>query len=366
MRSSIGIVFILLLASLFVGCNNEEKDGNIKIHSFSGAELTVAGFGGSTQRQMQMLAAQTFETLTGAQVKFIKGTSRIHLGAIKKAKGQKPPFDVVLLDGIIQQIASREGLLQASTVDDIPLIENLLPQAQPRVAGGPAFQFYSVGIVYDPAALDEADVPDPSSWSDFWRPELRGHVAVPSIYHTSGMDFVQAAARKAGASPETLEGLKKGIDAIVELKPAMVYRSVRKLRDAFQEEKIWIAPIYNSRAYSWIGQNMRVTYTFPREKGFGHLTTINVVKGTKNRRLAEMFINLVLTQGYQYAQSIETPYGPVHRNVIEPLAHFPNVVKRFPLGEEGLSRLYVPNWERINSLRADVEKYWFEKFPDEE
>ena len=364
MRSSLGLVLVMLALSLFPGCNEEKA--NKSTQSYVGRELKVACFGGVTQRQMQVLAGQIFENLTGAQVKFIKGTSRLHLEALQKAKGAEPPFDVVLLDGIIQQIAAREGLLHKSTVDDIPLIEELVAQAKPRVNGGPAFQFFSVGIAYDPAALDEANIPEPTSWSDFWRPELRGHVAVPSVYHASGIDFIQAAARKAGGSPETLEGLKKGIDAIAELKPAMIYRSVQKLHDGFQGEKIWIAPIYNSRAHNWIGQNIRIAFTHPKEKGFGHLTTINVAKGTKDKKLAEMFINLVLTQGYQYAQAIETPYGPVHSQVIEPLAHFPDVVKRFPLGEEGLSKLFVANWETINSIRPEVEKYWFTKFPKED
>ena len=364
MRSSLPLISVLLVLMVFSGCTEKKEVSSSQ--SYAGSELKVAGFGGTTQRQMQVLAGQIFENLTGAQVKFIRGTSRLHLETLEKANGVNPPFDVVLLDGIIQQIASRKGLLHKSTVDDIPLIEELVPQAKPRVVGGPAFQFFSVGIAYDPAALDEADVPDPSSWSDFWRPELRGHVAVPSVYHASGIDFIQAAARKAGGSPETLEGLKKGIDAIAELKPAMIYRSVKKLKEAIEEEKIWIVPLYNSRAHSWIGQHMRLAFTHPKEKGFGHLTTINVTKGTKNKKLAEMFINLVLTQGYQYAQAIETPYGPVHNQVIDPLAHYPKVVERFPLGQEGLADLYVANWELINSLRPEVEKYWFSKFPDKD
>jgi len=359
------LAVVALAALVFAGCGGAPTAPSSTSHA--NQVLTVAGFGGATQQQMHAMAGQIFEQLTGAQVKYVVGTSRKHLKTLQAAKGGPVPFDLVLLDGIIQQMAAKDDLLYEGTADDLPNLEQLMQQAKPRVKGGPAFQFFSVGILYDPAALSEAGLPEPGSWADFWRPELKGHVAVPSIFHAAGLDFVQAAARVAGGDPSTIEGLKKGVVAIAKLEPAIIYGgSLDVVQEAMQDGKVWMAPMYNSRAFHWIGEGLRAAYNLPREGGFGHLTTINVVKGTPRKQLADLFANLLLTPGYQYAQAIETPYGPVNKAVIGPLAHFPDVTARFPFGEDGLAALYVPNWDTMNSLRGQVEAAWFEQFPKEQ
>mgnify|MGYP006278504933 CR=1 FL=1 len=362
MSRSLISVLALAVAVFVTGCRESSRENAFHL-SFKGKTLTVAGFGGVTEQQMKALAARPFEELTGGSVRFVEGTSSKHLEALTAAKGKEaPPFDVVLLDGIIQELAAQRALLHGSSRIEIPLIEQLLPQAKPERRGGPAFQFYSVGIVYDPAALSEAGIAEPSSWSDLWNPKLRGHVAIPSIHHTAGMDCIYAASRKLGTDPYTLEGLKAGVNALADLRAKMVYERVADLREAFRRESIWIAPLYNSRAYNWIAQQkMRARYCLPKEKGFGHLTTVNVVKGSKNKEVAEAFINLLLTRGYQYAQAIETPYGPVRKDIIAPLAHFPEVVKRFPLGEDGLNDLCRPNWEKLNRFREEITEYFKKK-----
>jgi len=349
---------------LLSGCGEDNNKPRSR-YSFVGEELVIGGFGGSVGNQMKVLAGDTLESLTGADVRFVYGTSRLHLKTLLEAKekGEKPPFDIVLLDGIVLQPAEDQGLLEKAKEEDIPQLGNLIDQALPRGEYGPAFQFFSVGIAYDYAALSQAGIKEPTSWADFWKPELKGHVAIPGIYHTAGMDFAIAAASVAGANPFSLDGLKKGIDHIKKLDPALIYQKMAPLKEKIDEGQIWMFPIYNSRAYNWINNGSRLRFTYPKEKGFGHLTTISTVKGTSNKRLADMFINLVLTQGYQYGQAVETPFGPVNSQVIEPLSRFPKIVQRSPLGEEGLKKLTIPPWKTVNKIRADVETYWFKHFP---
>ena len=347
---------LLCVCLLWVGCtdkNGESKPG----------ELRVAVFGTTSEMMLRTIAEEGFEHLTKTRVTFIGGTSRIHLQQMRNRKGSRPPFDVVLLDGIVQEIAAKEGLLERATESNVPQIEHLLDQAQPRVAGGPAMYFYSVGILYNPKAFEEAGIEKPKSWGVFWNPKLKGHVAVPSIYHASGLDFVQAAASVAGKSRETLEGLKAGVDAIKKIEAAMVYSAVEPLENALDNGDIWILPAYSYGAHKWIQEGKDLAYVLPRERGFGHVTTINTVKNSPRKRLANMFIDLVISQGFQYGLAIETPFGPVREDVIKSLARFPKIVERFPCGEEGFAQLYVPHWETLNEMRPAVESYWFEKFP---
>ena len=361
---SILIVLIVTMSLAVSGCseNTEVKSK----HSFVGEELVVGAFGGAVGDQMKNLAGDILTSLTGADVKFVHGTSRLHLKALLDAKeqGKKPPFDVVLLDGVVLQPAEDNDLLERATEEDIPMLEQLIDQALPKGNYGPAFQFFSVGIAYDPAALKQAGVAIPTSWADFWKPELKGHIAIPGIFHTAGMDFVIAAAQVSGGNPLTVEGAKKGIDHIKALGPALIYQKMAPLKEKIDSGEIWMFPIYNSRAYNWINNGSRLAFTYPKERGFGHLTTISTVKGASNKKLANLFVNLVLTQGYQYGQATQTPFGPVNINVIEPLSSFPRIVERCPLGEAGLRKLTIPPWKAINKIRPEIEAYWAEKFPE--
>jgi len=217
------VSFVLLLGLVAGGCSSDSQtDPTNSTGSYQGQTLTIASFGGAVKEQMNGLAGEVFESLTGARIEWVQGTSRTHMKALRAAKGKTPPFDVVMLDGIIQQMAGAEGLLETLTEDEVPQMKNLIPQAKTQ-NGGPAFQFFSVGIAYNHDALSEAGLHEPATWRDFWRPELKGHVAVPSILHAAGIDFVIAAAIVEGKDPETLEGLKAGIDAIARLEPAHVF-----------------------------------------------------------------------------------------------------------------------------------------------
>ena len=349
-------LLVLLLATLTSACIFEEEAKTSK-------ELRVAVFGTTSEMLLRTIVSEAFESLTPCKISFIGGTSRLHLQELRSSEDGRPPFDVVLLDGIIQEVAAAEGHLERSSELEIPEIDELLPQAQPRVDGGPAMYFYSVGILYNPGAFVQAGIPEPKTWGDFWNPALKGHVAVPQIYHASGIDFVQAAASVAGGSRGTIEGLKAGVDHIAKLEPAMVYSSLEPLLKEMEAGKIWILPAYSYSAHRWIQQGRELAFIHPKDKGFGHVTTINKVKNTDRDLLANKFISLVLSKGFQYGLAIETPFGPVRRDVITPLSRFPRLVERFPCGEKGFSKLFVPHWETLNELRPSVEAYWFKHFP---
>jgi putative spermidine/putrescine transport system substrate-binding protein len=358
------ITIILIMSIMISGCGASSENSKGQ-HNFVGEELVIGSFGGELGTQMKNLAGDIIESLTGADVRYVHGTSRLHLKALLDAKneGKKPPFDVVLLDGVVIQLAEDKDLLEKATQEDIPQMEHLIDQALPQGNYGPAFQFFSVGIAYDYAAIAQAGVAEPTSWGDFWKPELKGHVAVPGIYHTAGIDFVMAATQVGGGNPVNLEDIKRGIDRIKALEPALIYQHMEPLKERIDKGEIWMFPIYNSRAYNWIGKGSRLRFCYPKERGFGHLTTISTVKGASNKKLADLFVNLVLTQGYQYAQAIETPFGPVNVNVVGPLGEFPKIGERCPLGGAGLERLTIPPWKSINVIRTEIEQYWFEKFP---
>ena len=93
----------------------------------------------------------------------------------------------------------------------------------------------------------------------------------------------------------------------------------------------------------------------PKEGGFLHTSTIDVVAGTKYAREAQLYINYVLDPLSQVA-ILYFPYGPVNKSLDQVLKDYPDLAKKVPTSS--LSQLSVPNWNVIFANFATLVDQW--------
>ncbi len=373
MRSrSSGAAVVLLLVWMAVamgGCRERSAGGKPKPNPrpFAGHTLRVATFGGSILKQLDLYAGGIFRDMTGADIKWIKGTSRIHVKTMLDcyAEGKPVPFDVVTLDDIVVGRVVSCGLVEKVDAATVPNLADTASFAQIIPSYAYAFQVYSVGIFYLKQPFEKANIPAPEDWSAFWKyPQLKGHIAVPDVVHTACIDFIVAVARLMGKDPYDIDNLRAAIAKIAALEPVLVFRKVGSLHEALKDEKVWIAPLYNSRAVHYMESGMEGEFVLPPDEGFVHYTTIVMTRGCREKELARMFMNLVFSPAYQLAQSFLAPFGPVNEKVFEPMAYQFDFIKRFPFGDE-IPNLYRIDMEKIAELRPMIELAWREYFPRE-
>lgn len=353
------------LALLVAGCPSAPEKAVASRRWAVGRVLRVACFGGEIATQSRLLVGSIVEAVTGCKVEYVTGTSRGHYQKLVEARGGPVPYDVVYLDGMVLDEALAQDLLAPLDPKEHPELAELDGNARPQPKFGPGVQFYTVGLCYDKDAMVEARVPSLARWSDLWKYEsLRGHVAVPNISHTSGLDFLLVATKQAGGDPTTLEGLKRGIEKIKELKPRLIYRNLAALQKAFEDRSVWVAPLYNSRSYTFIDGGLNLAFLLPEDGGFGHITTLNLVKDSPNLDLAKAYLNVALSPAVQVAQAVHAPFGPSHQRVFPILGAHPELCERFPLGSDELSSLTIPDWKSINALRDELDTAWKAAFPE--
>lgn len=357
----------LALALLIAGCGGGGgRQGALA--PAAGRTLSVACFGGQIEHQARTLVGDVVESALGCEVEFELGTSREFLQRLRAAKGSAPPFDVVYLDGIIQEMAVREGLLEEIQESELRFFDDLTSNAWINRGYGPGIQFFSVGLAYNRDVFRRQGIPPPTSWADLWKlaGPLQGKLAIPDIIHSAGMDLFLVALELEGKSLDDADAIPAALERLKALKPAMVYRSSTEAAARLARGEIALTPTYSSRAFSQELEGAPVGWAMPREKGFGHVTAACVVKGSTNRDLALAYLNIATSPSVQLAQSLGAPFGPTNTVTFGVLGSYPEVSRRFPLGPSDMSQLRIPPWEEINKHRDAIEAAWREVFPDED
>lgn len=317
--------------------------------------LRGANYGGGFTASQNKYAAEVFTNRTKIKIQWIDGNPKDHLAKMLASRGREAPFDVVYLDDNVHADAVKAGLVMKLDPAIVTNLKYLYNEAKDKDGYGPGMIFYSVGLAYNTKKFKELGLPEPTSWNDLWHPKLAGHVAVPDITTIAGQDFLIAAARINGGDEKRIE---KGFEKLAQLKPLYFFTSSADLRTKFIAGDAWAAPWYNGRAWGMIDEGFPMRFVLPKEKGFGHTTTIDVVQGTKHPREAQMFLNFVLDPLAQLGQAYEIPYGPTNQLLAPILQAYPEVAQKFPASPADLKRLYLPDWSHVNAnYQAWVERW---------
>jgi len=317
--------------------------------------LKVGNYGGVFTASQKKYAGDLFTARTKVTIEYIDGNSSDHLAKMIASKGREPPYDVVYLDDINQAQAIEAGVLQRLDPAIVTNLQFLYPEARNPDGYGPGMIFYSVGIAYNTEKFKEAGIPAPTSWQDLWNPKLSGKVVAPDLSIAMGRDFLLAAARLEGGDEASLE---KGIAKIATLKAQSYPASSATIEALMSSGDVWAAPWVNGRAWGLIDQGLPIRFVVPKEGGFGHTTTIDLVKGSTAAKEAQQYINLVLDPLPQLGQANEVPYGPTNKTLQPVLAAYPELAKKFPSSPDDIKKLYRINWTLFNKNFPRAISLW--------
>lgn len=317
--------------------------------------LRVGNYGGAFTATQKKYAADVFTQRTGIKIQFIDGNPTDHLAKMIASKGREAPYDVVYLDDDVQAKAADAGVIAKLDPALVPNLKNLYDEAKNKEGYGPGILFYSIGIAYNVDKLKQAGIAELTSWEDLWDAKLAGRVAVPDLSTIMGRDFLVASARLAGGSEK--EPLK-GIAKIATLKAHSYYTSSATLANLFQSGDVWAAPWINGRAWGMIDKGAPMKFVLPKEGGYGNMTTIDVVAGTKLAKQAQAYIDFVLDPLPQLGQANDVPYGPTNKTLAPVLAAYPELSKKFPSSPADLKRLNLVDWVTYNKLHDSSVEAW--------
>lgn len=205
-------------------------------------------------------------------------------------------YDIVFPSDSLTDVMIKSNLLSKLQMKNIPNIRNLKEKF--RIITNEKWKGYSLpidwgvtGIVYNKEYVKEPV----ESWSIFWNKNYAGRMAILN----NGYDVMTIGQKRLGYSlnPESPEVMDESLKILKTLKPLLQeegFMSYTKIIEKMKDETLWIAQCYNGDAALITEENKRIRFVLPKE-GTGFWTdNIAIPIGSKNRRLAEKFINFML------------------------------------------------------------------------
>ena len=311
-------------------------------------EVNVAMYGGSFADMTKKCYIEPFEEQYKAKVNVVIGNSTDNLAKLRAQKNN-PQIDVAYMDWSVALQAKNEGLIEKLNHEKIPNMSELYEKAIGKDGYLVAQLFACTGMAYNTQFVKEP----PKSWKELWDAKYKGKIALCDITGTAGYQTLLMAARINGGD---IRNLDPGFKAIEKLRDSIVtfYTHADQLVSLVERGEVWIAPWYHDRT-AFAGQKgVPVAFAFPKEGTVAILPALTIVKGCKNKELAEKYVNIVLDADNQKCFSENMFEGPVNRRV----RLDPDLAKKMPYGQDQIEAMYVPDYEYVSEHRGEWTERW--------
>lgn len=330
------LMLVALCGFAFTGCQPEGP-----------TQLVVATWGGASEKGLTEIV-KTFEEENNVDIVFDIGNNSDRLNKIRATK-DNPVVDVALMTDCFSVMGNEEGLFEQIDAGKVPNIEKLYDYAVDPNGFGPAYSVVSYGLVYNTELVEEA----PTSWADMWDPAYENKICVPDITSTAGPMLLVKAAEMNGGSAEDIDA---GFDKMKELKPNIFnfYTSVSDVITMFERGEIVMAPFMDIFVPIMHFSDLPVDIAELEEGNFAGYNTVNIIKGSKNKEIAEKFVNFMLeaeTQAQIATVLFEAPTN-VEVEVSEEGA------KYMSYGPEKIESLVMFDWSYINNAKPQWIERW--------
>lgn len=313
-------------------------------------QITVAWYGGNWGDAFKACVADPYTKATGVKVNAEVGTSTVTLGKLKAQK-DAPSIDAAWMDGGISEVAAADGVVENLDPARLKNMANVDAAAVYK-AGGINFAvstgYYAVGIVYNKSKVKEA----PTSWNDLWKPEFKDAVTLPSPANSAGVPLFLFL-HKIWGHPD--RDLAPTFAKIKALNAGLFFDASGAASNAFQSGEMIVGAHFNAAAWDMIDKGLPLGFVVPKEGVWATDARLHLVKGAKNRDLAEQFINQAMTAESASCLAQKLFLGPAVKGVkVDPA-----VANKMPWGAKGsVADLTLSNWADVNAQRAKIVDTW--------
>lgn len=305
-------VMMALAASTMImaACSkNEEKTGGTSKETKTLNLLTWEGYADPE-------FTKGFEEKYGVKINATYfGSSDELLAKLKSGGGDT--YDVISPSSDVASVLIDSGLVEeidTSKIEHFGELNERLRSLEDVVKDGKTYGLpFTWGpdyLIYDADVIKE----EPTSWSTFWDPQYKGKVSVrddiTNIYLTGQMMGLDKEDESAlyNMTEEQLQDAKK---KLLELKLNLrkFWATAGELNDLFANKEIVMAVGWPLTVVEVNAKGRNLKWTIPKEGATGWIDRLMIVKGSKNKEMAEKYLDYISTPEAMAKVAKVTTYG---------------------------------------------------------
>ena len=274
------------------------------------ATLVVATYGGQAGAIIKDVY-EGFEKQYNVSIRWAVGGSSAENVAKIAATRERPEYDLAFGDNMTYYTGNTQGLWAPIDESIVTRLKDQAPQAKFAGNDGVGYGFYLAGFLYNPAEFQKNGWAAPTRWDDLLRPELCGKIG---IMHPNVMYGIHVLIGLAGGDPDKVP------EAIAKLGAIRKCVQVLEPTTAKFDERIQMGAYQLSARGSFgsialIEKGLPLRFVVPEQGSMVSFSTVAIVKGTKNMRLAQEFVNWVLRPEVQKTIMQKSFYNPTNTTV---------------------------------------------------
>lgn len=318
--------------------------------------------GGTMLEALKSEAFEPFEEEFGASVEVSlrssqqSGYAKLKAGQAEVDLASVPPF--TLYNG------TKDDVWEPIDPEEIPNFQSNVLDPLKNPVFDPGEKLHAVPHAYGTVgmAYNENEVDDPTSWSEMWNEEYKGHVA------PEGFGFIRVftTALEMGMDPNNIgkdgsyeDNIEKIWDRVAEQQDLVVtnWTSGDEQARLFASKDAWVGEAWGNVIFGSVNDgNDHLGYTIPEEGAYGYTQNHALVKGIseERRETALKFIDFLLRD--EILQPVTEKLGlPPATDVTS--EKIKNLYDYDPKGGEGLK---FPDVEYINEHNDEWSQRWTE------
>ena len=313
---------LIILPLLLSACGEEGLSGTKTLYVYNWGEYISDGSEGCLDSNAAF--EEWYYETYGERVKVNYSTFSSNESLYAKLSSGSVSYDVVVpSDYMIERLIS-EDLLAPLNYDNIPEIVNILPEFwgetsvhsdhDPGNVYSVPYLYGMIGIIYNTTMVD-ADDPSLGSWKLMWDENHAGNIlqfnnsrdAFGSAQYFLGLDV----------NSDDEADWRKALDKLKEQKPILQGYVMDEIYNKMENGSAGIAAYYAGDYLAMYENNSDLEFFYPEEGTNLYVDAMCIPKSSKNKELAERYINFMLTEEPAIANAEYTYYASPNRLVVE-------------------------------------------------
>ncbi|MBE6659869.1 MAG: spermidine/putrescine ABC transporter substrate-binding protein [Ruminococcaceae bacterium] len=285
------IAAVLTLVVTLASCDGKDT---ITINVYNWGEYISDGSEGTLD--VNAAFEEYYYETYGQKVKVNYTTYASNEDMYAKLRSGSTGYDIVIPSEYMIQRMINEGMLEELNFDNIPNFEYIAPEFRnqyydPDNLYSVPYTYGMVGIIYNTKMVDEADV---GSWELLWNKKYAGKI----LQFNNARDAFGTAMYYQGIDVNTKDRAQWeiAVNLLKQQKPIVQGYVMDEVFNKMKGESAAIAPYYAGDYLTMYDSNDALAFYYPKEGTNVFVDAMCIPKGSRNKEVAEAYINFMLTE----------------------------------------------------------------------